>query len=114
MIANVQLPPGPTAPFAARRLVGRLARDLDPVQSSDALLAVTELVTNAFRHGRGPISLRVESRSGWLRAEVGDEGNSFRAHEVGGTGLGIVRAVSDEWGADSRPTLVWFEIGAGA
>jgi anti-sigma regulatory factor (Ser/Thr protein kinase) len=110
-VAQVQLDARSNAPFLARRLVRGVASDLDPVQSGDAALAVTELVTNAFRHGRGPIGLRVEAARRWLRAEVVDEGDGFHAREMVGTGLGIVGAVSEDWGAATGPTRVWFEIG---
>jgi anti-sigma regulatory factor (Ser/Thr protein kinase) len=111
-VAQIQLERRSNAPFLARRLLRGVASDLDPVQSSDAALAVTELVTNAFRHGRGPIGLRVEAARRWLRAEVVDEGDGFGGREVAGTGLGIVGTVSDEWGSATGPTRVWFEIGS--
>jgi anti-sigma regulatory factor (Ser/Thr protein kinase) len=110
-VGQVQLDARSNAPFLARRLVRGLASDLDPVQFSDASLAITELVTNAFRHGRGPIGLRVESARRWLRAEVVDQGDGFPANQVAGNGLGIVGAVSEAWGAARGPTRVWFEIG---
>jgi anti-sigma regulatory factor (Ser/Thr protein kinase) len=110
-VAQIQLARRSNAPFLARRLVRRVAFDLDALQSSDAALAVTELVTNAFRHGRGPIGLRVEAARRWLRAEVADAGDGFHAHQDAGTGLAIVGTVSDAWGAAKGPTRVWFEIG---
>src|SRR3979411_946342 len=68
------LPAGPQAPSLARRFV---ARALDSWDHSDlrerALLAVSELVTNAFLYGERD-RVRGVTRGVGLRVEVRDEG----------------------------------------
>ncbi|MEU1622468.1 SpoIIE family protein phosphatase [Streptomyces sp. NPDC005722] len=79
-------------------------------------LIVSELVTNALRHGRAPIRLRlVKDRS--LICEVTDGSNAAphlrraRTFDEGGRGLFLVAQLSTRWG--SRPTargkIIWSE-----
>ena len=121
---RVSLVPGLDAPRRARGLArdllgGRLA---DPRRRNDLLILVTELVTNAVRHaGLGAddaIELRLEGRTGAIRAEVRDPGPGFVPVERepgpgGGFGLVLLRTISDRWGIDAAgPTCVWFELDA--
>jgi serine/threonine-protein kinase RsbW len=89
--------------------------------TDDALLCVSELVTNAVRHSRsarpgGRFAVRATARAGSLRVEVEDEGGPWRADRNGdgqsGRGLLIVGQLAGRWGredgADRR--TVWFEI----
>jgi two-component sensor histidine kinase len=92
----------------------------------DILLLVTELVTNAVRHGGvGPDqSLRVELRR-WprrVRVEVAHPGSGFvhkplppSADAAGGWGLVLVDRIADRWGItnDAGGTCVWFELRSG-
>nr|WP_308287101.1 sensor histidine kinase [Actinomadura parmotrematis] len=70
-----------------RMLVGDYARTAllpdDDVQR--LLVAVTEVMTNAIRHGEGPIALRLWTDPGALVCEVADRGR-WRA----GTGFGLI------------------------
>ncbi|MDX2815635.1 SpoIIE family protein phosphatase [Streptomyces sp. PA03-5A] len=79
-------------------------------------LIVSELVTNALRHGRAPIHLRlIRDRS--LICEVTDGSNAAphlrraRTFDEGGRGLFLVAQLSSRWG--SRPTelgkIIWSE-----
>ncbi|WP_326580040.1 SpoIIE family protein phosphatase [Actinacidiphila glaucinigra] len=79
-------------------------------------LIVSELVTNALRHGRAPIRLRlIRDRS--LICEVTDGSNAAphlrraRTYDEGGRGLFLVAQLSSRWG--SRPTdcgkTIWAE-----
>ena len=114
-------PRSTSAPRDARRYVASLLgcwRVADRCMAS--LLAVSELVTNAVTHGRGPVKVRVALRRSRLRVEVEDEGPGVPAaphaavgvDDVGGRGLGIVASVASDWG-HSRPgehrSVVWFE-----
>ena len=81
------------------------------------LLAVSELVTNAVLHGRGPIELRVTHDHDRVLGEVVDQGAGFEHQArtlaidtVGGRGLSIVAAVSDRWGIHAGSSHVWFEM----
>jgi two-component sensor histidine kinase len=92
-----------------------LERQTDPRLS----ILVTELVTNAVRHGGGSVRVRVEYEDGVVRGEVSDGGGGFdRAAELaiegtadGGFGLKIVDRMADRWGTE--PGIVWFELDCG-
>jgi anti-sigma regulatory factor (Ser/Thr protein kinase) len=90
---------------------------LPPSVRTDLTLAVSEVVTNAVRHGPDGARIRVSARrcEEGLRVEVRDEGLpqtiGVRApYARGGRGLRIVEAVAARWGVSSDPTLVWFTI----
>jgi anti-sigma regulatory factor (Ser/Thr protein kinase) len=85
-------------------------------QQHDAALMVSELVTNAFLHGIGTISLRIDVEADAVRIEVSDHGDAALtpspapgAH--GGWGLRIVDQLADDWGVLAGSTKVWFKIG---
>lgn len=84
------------------------------------MLLVSELVTNALRHGRPPMELRVRPlRAGGMRVEVLDAAGGelpiqtqARPDAVTGRGVGIVDALSSRWGSEPLAVgkLVWAEI----
>jgi anti-sigma regulatory factor (Ser/Thr protein kinase) len=113
------------APTRARRAVAEALRDWRPDQRDALLLVVSELVTNAVRHGscdrRDRIALAVRHRDGATRIEVTDSGARGRAVEEveytgaaqrSGWGLPIVAELTDRWGVERGPgrTCVWCEI----
>ena len=69
----------------------------------DAILVVSELVTNAIVHGRAPITLMVEVQADSVLICVSDAGHGVptrkfaQDHDEGGRGLGIVDGLSKEW-----------------
>ncbi|MGW1364410.1 ATP-binding protein [Streptomyces chartreusis] len=77
-------------------------------------LLVSELVTNAIRYGRPPISLRLIRDSG-LVCEVSDASSTAphlrraRTYDEGGRGLLLVAQLSERWGtrhaADGK--IIW-------
>lgn len=116
----VVLPPNLTAPAQARDHIADLLGERSITQ--DALLATSELVTNAYRHavGVGEIALealvddlkvlvRVRNR-GTIGAPRKRRAKGDR--ERGGWGLQIVESIVDEWGIDQEDGSVtaWFEI----
>jgi serine/threonine-protein kinase RsbW len=115
---QVELARDSVAPGDARRALRNLCADhVEDDLLVDAELLVSELVTNALRHGQGEISLRARVDEEHLRVEVIDAGSGF-AHDlrqsdveqVGGWGLDIVDVVSSRWGVLEGATHVWFEL----
>jgi anti-sigma regulatory factor (Ser/Thr protein kinase) len=88
----------------------------------DAVLVVSEVVTNAVQHGAGVVLVRLLRRRRYVRVEVQDNSPRLpvvlavvgRAAERG-RGLHIVRKLAARWG--SQPTgggkVVWVELPAG-
>lgn len=84
-----------------------------------ALLALSEVVTNAFVHTGAEVSVRVWTGREGTRVEVQDGSPHLPARrhyaDTAGTGRGlqIVEEVTDRWGATQHSTgkTVWFEVG---
>jgi GAF domain-containing protein/anti-sigma regulatory factor (Ser/Thr protein kinase) len=116
----VTLPRDPAAVADARALTWRTlaARGAAPRLGEAVTLVVSELVTNAIRHGRGDPRLRVRVASPHVVIEVEDEGGHLpqrrfaTADDEGGRGLELVALVAGRWGW--RPTasgkVVWAEL----
>lgn len=108
----------PTAPAIARRHARRQLAGwgVDEDTAYDTQEIVSELVTNALRHGEPPIRLRlINDRS--LTCEVHDSGTSAprlrhaRSVDEGGRGLFICAQLAQNWGiryTDNGKT-VWTE-----
>ena len=84
-----------------------------------AEMIVTELVTNAVKHGPGgPVELALHAGGSGVRGEVRDPGSGIRkqqlvkrrATEEGGRGLFLVDALSDSWGLSDDRSQIWFEV----
>ena len=110
-VTLVDLPRDRRAACHARSLVDRFECDLGPDRRGDAIMAVSELVTDAYFHGEGRIRLRLESAGHGLRAEIESARDGVPRDTGGDTRLGIVRSLSDESGVDAAGALTWFEIG---
>ena len=81
----------------------------------DAVLVISELVTNALLHGQGRPVVRAGLAPGWLELSVTDSGPELPEllardpERVGGIGLVIVDQLSQAWGVASFPggKTVW-------
>lgn len=118
---DTQLPPGPDAARAARRVVeDELSHVLAPAALEDARLLISEVVTNAIRHPArdGPISMTIATGASTVRFEVRDHGSGFDVPPAqpdpempGGRGLMLVDMLAARWGVEGRDgTCVWFEL----
>ena len=116
------LPAVDRSPAAARRIVhGALAAAGLEVLLDDALLLVTELVTNAVVHAGTQVELRVDVAADRARVEVVDRGagslpvlqGDHDAAREGGRGIFLLDALAQEWGTRHFPggKSVWFELG---
>ncbi|MFE9306124.1 ATP-binding protein [Streptomyces sp. NPDC006706] len=89
-----------------------------------AVLLLSELMTNAYRHAKAPgreIRARcVLSGDGRLRVAVTDANDVLPTlreaslEDESGRGLALVEALADHWGAEPRPggigKTMWFEL----
>lgn len=88
----------------------------------DALLLVTELVTNGVRHGGPPILLALDCDGENLRVEVRDGNTALPTPRVAawddesGRGLSLVMLMAHSWGVEpikdeyGEGKMVWFEL----
>ena len=119
------LPAVPAAAMTARsEVTRRLAKRLTVGVLEDVRLLLTELVTNALRHGAvkpdDEIAVRAEVTDGTVRIEVQDPGRNGPVEprepgtHGGGYGLYLVDRLTHQWGVDRRDgTVVWAELSAG-
>jgi sigma-B regulation protein RsbU (phosphoserine phosphatase) len=118
--SRAQLPPdGRSAGLARRRVrAACIAADLESVLD-DALLLVTELVTNAIVHAGTDLALRLDTSDGGLRVEVVDStpGHLLRPQPLddareGGRGLFLLDALASSWGSTHTRAgkAVWFHL----
>jgi anti-sigma regulatory factor (Ser/Thr protein kinase) len=114
---NLELERDQAAPERARTMIRGLRLLLGAERTEDATLLVSELVTNAVRHGSGPVSLHVEADEGRGRFTVSDAGGGATpalretdGEHAGGYGLHIVDRIADEWGVEHASMHVWFDL----
>ena len=114
----------PAVPERVREARQFLATILDGrSEADDALLCLSELVTNAVVHSKsgkpaGQITVRAQLCGSHLRVEVTDQGGPWTAHPsdpagLHGRGLVIVSRLADTWGRIGNPRVgwtVWFEM----
>jgi len=112
----------PGAVAEARRWAAGVTRGLlDPDQAQSLRLIVSELVTNALRHGAEgeQIDLAVTPKPEFLCVQVTDNGpglaprpRALDTDDEGGFGLYFVEQLARRWGVtrENRRTRVWFEL----
>ncbi len=115
---RTDLPFTSEAPTIAREQVRRFGRNLRAATVDDAVLMVSELVTNAVAHGRPEITLRLRLRPGRLTVAVADCGEAPlecatpSLRQTSGRGLAIVDALATCWGVSQGRVdkQVWFDV----
>jgi anti-sigma regulatory factor (Ser/Thr protein kinase) len=119
---EVELLADPASVREARGWLRAVALGLvDESKCSDLELVVTEVVTNAVRHGApgGVLLLAATPKPEFLCVQVTDEGpglapapRAMASDENGGFGLFIVEQLTRRWGVtrEDRHTRVWFEF----
>jgi two-component sensor histidine kinase len=104
---------------AARELLRELGPQLSNEQHTALLLAATELVTNAYRHGprEGRVGLRARVGEEHVRLEVASPRGAelprvTQPRRDGGMGLRLVDHIAEEWGvkADDLKVVVWVDV----
>jgi len=115
------LPPILGAPALARGHARRLGSTWSTEFLDVVLLVVSEAVTNAVRHGHGPVELSIAVVRDRIRIEVSDANPDAPVrHESpddlddGGRGLYLLDTLTDAWGTQPRYTgrgkTVWLEL----
>ncbi|MEU0217894.1 SpoIIE family protein phosphatase [Streptomyces sp. NPDC006265] len=118
--ATWRLPARGDAPARARAQVSELLRRWGTRDDTrdNALLLVSELVTNAVRFAEGPVTVRLIRARHGLLCEVGDSGNGRPRLRRGdlldnaGRGLSVVHRLTTRWGVRWTDTgkVVWAEV----
>lgn len=104
----------------ARHLIMENACPLQDADARDrAALLVSELVTNALKHGAPPIELEIACEADHaLRVRVRDASQTLphlthaQPMDEGGRGLALTALLSSDWGVESTPPgkTVWFRL----
>ena len=94
---------------------------LAPEQEDNLRLVISEVVTNALRHGAPgeQIDLAVTAKEEFLCVQVSDDGpglaprpRAMTPDDHGGFGLFFVEQLTRRWGVtrENQRTRVWFEL----
>ena len=116
----LRLAPDPCEVRTARRFVqdacdeARVSIDV----RDTAVLLTSEVVTNAFTHGRSEARLSIDVSCGVVHVEVGDDNTRHPFQEsddrdaLDGRGMQLVEALSRSWGVRDEPIgkIVWFDL----
>ncbi|HEX3794223.1 MAG TPA: ATP-binding protein, partial [Acidimicrobiales bacterium] len=102
----------------ARRFVeSALAQAADEVRA-DALLLISEVVTNALLYAGGPVTVEVQHKGGAYRIAVGDQSRTpptkkdYRVDDATGRGLHLLDVLAAGWGWNKTASgkIVWFDL----
>ncbi|MDX6721983.1 MAG: serine/threonine-protein kinase RsbW [Solirubrobacteraceae bacterium] len=115
----VRAEPGAIAQ-ARERVIALAEPFIDPERIGDLRLVISEVVTNAVRHGgEGDMLLAVTPKQEFLCVQVTDTGDGFAPRpracapdEDGGFGLFLIERLTRRWGLtrENSNTRVWFEF----
>lgn len=83
-------------------------------------MLTSELVTNAVRHGAGPVGVHATWGDGHVRVEVEEQSSKWPEMQatdggaLNGRGLVLVDGLASSWGVLARVTgkTVWFTVDA--
>jgi anti-sigma regulatory factor (Ser/Thr protein kinase) len=104
----------------ARAMIAQRLHDLPDESLEVVLLLASELVTNAVRHGTGPVRVHVAWDDESVRVQVEDQSPEWPAVQtldsdaLNGRGLILVDDLSSGWGVRAGGTgkTVWFTLDA--
>lgn len=121
---TISLPSSPTCVRTSRQAAAEAMErwgGIPAAVADDALLVVSELVTNAVLHGgdggaEEVVSLRIEHCGDELVVEVTDGTSSparlktAGASETGGRGLLLVTRLANDWGVSDKNRTTWARL----
>ena len=116
--ADAAFEPTIDAPRSSRAFIREHLADWGALECEhEAVLVVTELVSNVVRHAATPIHIHAEFDAPNLRVEVRDGSSVLPAvidlaDEEHGRGLRIVQELATAWGVEQREDgkAVWFTV----
>jgi hypothetical protein len=117
--ATLDLPPLARSIPAARQVIAQLLTAWEAERfKDDALLLLSELVTNVVRHvvGHAALTIEVQLIGPTLRVIVADGSTSTPVlggrGVAGGHGLWLVDTLANRWGSEEHTSgkRVWFEL----
>lgn len=120
--AELTLPARSTSPARARRFVESTLAEWGVDGGDDAVLVVSELVTNGLLHARTPMTVRLaDDAQGSVRLSVSDgsaralEERRFSIESGTGRGLRLLASLAAEWGVEWHDggKTVWCRIPLG-
>lgn len=120
--AETTLPPRSTSPARARRFVADTLAEWQADGGDDAVLVVSELVTNALLHARTPMAVAIAEDGGrTVRLSVTDgstqalQERHFSVDSGTGRGLRLLTSLAVEWGVEWHDggKTVWCRIPLG-
>src|SRR5690348_5410779 len=117
----MEFPADRTAPSQARRFVADTLHSWSVPNDvvDDAVLLVSELVTNALLHARSAPVVELEYDADHLRCVVVDSSpvpprrRRYAEDAVTGRGIALVETLASRWGVDANGESgkrVWFEL----
>jgi len=122
--ASTSLPPEPASARACRRFLVATLEGWEADQFADeAVLLLSELVTNAVVHAGTEIQVTITLERDVLRVEVRDDNpriprvKHFSMLSGTGRGLALVAGTASSWDVEPLPEggkKVWFELHSGA
>lgn len=114
------LPSDLRAAAAARVVIRSCLQEWDlAALEDDAELVVSELVGNALRHGKSPLTMTIARSEGALLLAVEDAAPTLvpsprraDANATDGRGMLLITALSRRWGCTTGPAtkIVWAEL----
>ncbi len=115
---EITLPPDARSVRVAREAIRRSLERFPAECAEVAAAIVSELVSNAIRHGSPPIRLQVATEPTRIVITVSDASSAEPVVKTAspldqqGRGLEIVEALSDRWGVtqDENGKSVWCEL----
>lgn len=116
----LRLTPDPCEVRTARRFVTEACHDANVSEAvcDTAVLLTSEVVTNAFTHGRSEARLSIDVICGVVHVEVGDDNTRHPFQEsddndaLDGRGMRLVDVMARSWGVRDAPIgkVVWFDL----
>ncbi|MCP9206893.1 ATP-binding protein [Streptomyces sp. NEAU-Y11] len=112
---EVVMPPDPFCVAQTRCIAAALLRlwEIADTLAEDVRVVISELVTNAIKHGHGIVSLRMRHCEDELRIEVTDgspapaELNHPDEEDESGRGVYLVAVLASGWGVSHQGRTTW-------